>query len=255
MKVWALRAILLAVLLVVWELASGRLISMYFLSRPSLIVVKLFHILIDGTLLHHMAITTGEALAGFVAGGSAGAVMGLVLGRSRLLAETLDPFIVAFYSLPKVALAPMFILWFGVGLEMRVLFTAVIVLFLVFLNTYTGVRNVSRELITVFRLMGANERHMMLMVILPSAFSWIFAGLRLSVPYALIGAIVAEILTGDAGLGYLVENSAAQFDTAGVFAALVGVMLLALALNYAVRILEKWLVPWREVEEHREIAI
>jgi NitT/TauT family transport system permease protein len=254
-RIWLLRTILLAAFLAVWEAAGGRLVSLFFISRPSLIAAKFWTILIDGTLLRHMAVTTGEAVAGFIIGGLAGAALGLVLGRSRLLAETLDPFIVAFYSLPKVALAPMFILWFGVGLEMRVLFTAVIVLFLVFLNTYTGVRNVSRELITVFRLMGASERHMMRMVILPSAFSWIFAGLRLSVPYALIGAIVAEILTGDAGLGYLVENSAAQFDTPGVFAALGGVMLLALALNAVVRLLEKWLMPWHRVEEQREIAI
>lgn len=255
MKIWALRGAILVVLLAVWEAASGRLISLFFVSRPSLIAEKFWKMLVDGTLPTHMAITTGEAVAGFIIGGTAGAAIGLLLGRSRLLAETLDPFIVAFYSLPKVALAPMFILWFGVGLQMRILFTAVIVLFLVFLNTYTGVRNVSRELVTVFRLMGANERHLMRMVILPSAFSWIFAGLRLSVPYALIGAIVAEILTGDAGLGYLVENTAAQFDTAGVFAALAGVMILALLLNLAVRLLEKWLMPWREVEEQREIAV
>lgn len=255
MTIWALRGAILVVLLAVWEIASGRLISLFFLSRPSLIAEKFWRMMVDGTLPMHMAITTGEAVAGFVIGGAAGAAIGLLLGRSRLLAETLDPFIVAFYSLPKVALAPMFILWFGVGLQMRILFTAVIVLFLVFLNTYTGVRNVSRELVTVFRLMGANERHLMRMVILPSAFSWIFAGLRLSVPYALIGAIVAEILTGDAGLGYLVEHAASQFDTAGVFAALGGVMILALLLNLAVRLLEKWLMPWREVEEQREIAV
>jgi NitT/TauT family transport system permease protein len=255
MKMWALRAALLVVILGTWELASGRLISMFFLSRPSLIAAKFWKILIDGTLLNHMAITTSEAVAGFVIGGSAGALIGLALGRSKLLAETLDPFIVAFYSLPKVALAPMFILWFGVGYQMRVMFTAIIVLFLVFLSTYTGVRNVSRELVTVFRLMGANERHLLRMVIVPSAFSWIFAGLRLSVPYALIGAIVAEILAGNAGLGYLVEHAAAQFDTAGVFAALAGVMLLALTLNYAVRLLERWVMPWRDVEEQREIAV
>jgi NitT/TauT family transport system permease protein len=255
MKLLALRLLVLAAILAVWEFASGRLISLFFLSRPSLIAAKFWTILIDGTLLTNMAITTGEAVSGFVIGGAAGALIGLALGRSKMLAETLDPFIVAFYSLPKVALAPMFILWFGVGYQMRILFTAVIVLFLVFLSTYTGVRNVSRELVTVFRLMGANERHLLRMVIVPSAFSWIFAGLRLSVPYALIGAIVAEILAGNAGLGYLVEHAAAQFDTAGVFAALAGVMLLALTLNYAVRQLERWVMPWREVEEQREIAV
>lgn len=255
MRVWTFRLILLVVIISVWEFVSGRWISLFFLSKPSLIAAKFWKVLLDGTLLTNMAITTSEAVVGFLLGGSVGALLGLVLGRSRFLADALDPFITAFYSLPKVALAPMFILWFGIGYEMRVLFTAVIVLFLVFLSTYTGVRNVSRELMTVFRLMGAGERHLMLMVIVPSAFSWIFAGLRLSVPYALIGAIVAEILAGNAGLGYMVENSAAQFDVAGVFAALVGIMILALALNFAVKLLERVLMPWREAEAQREIAI
>ena len=255
MKIWIYRAILLAAILVAWQLLAGRVISLFFISSPSLIAAKFWSILVDGTLATNMAVTTGEAVLGFVLGGGAGAAIGLVLGRSRQLAEILDPFIVAFYSLPKVALAPMFILWFGIGLQMRVMFTAIIVLFLVFLSTYTGVRNVSRELVTVFRLMGANERHLMRMVIIPSAFTWIFAGLRLSVPYALIGAIVAEILAGNTGLGYLVEHAAAEFDTAGVFAALAGVMILALALNLAVRLLERWFMPWRTVEEQREFAI
>jgi NitT/TauT family transport system permease protein len=254
-KIWVLRSAILAVTIAVWELVSGRLISLFFLSRPSLIAAKFWHILMDGTLLTNMMITTGEALTGFIIGGAAGAVLGLILGRNKTLADALDPFITAFYSVPKVALAPMFILWFGIGFQMRVMFTAIIVLFLVFLNTYTGVRNVSRELVTVFRLMGARESDLLTMVVLPSAFSWIFAGLRLSVPYALIGAIVAEILAGNAGLGYLVEHSASQFDTAGMFAALAGIMVLALAFNLAISALEKYLMPWREADIHREMAI
>ena len=127
----ALPAILaVCAFLAVWEAVSGRMISLFFISRPSLIAEKFWKMVADGTLPMHMAITTGEAVAGFIIGGFAGAAFGLLLGRSKLLAETLDPFIVAFYSLPKVALAPMFILWFGVGLQMRILFTAVIVLFL-----------------------------------------------------------------------------------------------------------------------------
>lgn len=255
MRIWIYRLIILSAIIAVWEFVSGRWISLFFLSKPSLIAVKFWKILLDGSLLTNMAITTGEAVTGFIIGGTVGALLGLILGRSQFLASVLDPFITAFYSLPKVALAPMFILWFGIDFQMRVLFTAVIVLFLVFLSTYTGVRNVSRELMTVFRLMGAGERQLMLMVIIPSAFSWIFAGLRLSVPYALIGAIVAEILAGNAGLGYMVEHAAAQFDVAGVFAALVGIMVLALALNFVVKLLEKVLMPWREAEAQREVAI
>ncbi|MCW5730337.1 MAG: ABC transporter permease [Alphaproteobacteria bacterium] len=255
MKIAALRLLVLVLLLGIWEFASGRLVSAFFISKPSSIGAKFWSILIDGTLLRNMGITASEAVTGFIVGGLAGAIVGLALGRSVTLAKVFDPFITAFYSMPKVALAPLFILWFGVDFQMRVLFTAVIVFFLVFLNTYTGVRNVSRELMTVFRLMGARESHLARMVVVPSAITWVFAGLRLSVPYALIGAIVAEIMAGNSGLGYLVEHAAAQFDTSGVFAALLGVMILALALNLAVKLLERVLMPWRDASEQREVTV
>jgi len=255
MKIIVIRLLVTAALLAFWEFASGRIISLFFVSKPSLVVAKLWLLVSDGTLFRHMGFTALEAIAGFVIGGIAGVLIGLVFGRIKILEQIFNPFLTAFYSLPKVALAPLFILWFGVGYQMRILFTSLIVLFLVFLNTYTGVRNVSRELVTVFRLMGANERQLIRMVVIPSAITWVFAGLRLSVPYALIGAIVAEMLASNTGLGYLVEHHAAQFDTAGVFAALIGVMALALALNFAVRLLEKALMPWMQVEELREIAV
>src|SRR3546814_7195594 len=122
----------------------------------------------------------------------------------------LDPFIMAFYSLPKGALAPLFILWIGIGMDMKIVLTAAIVFFLVFLNTYTGVRNVSRELIAILNLMGANEPQVLTKVVLPSAVTWVFAGLRISVPYALIGAIVGELMASNRGLGYLLVQAQGQ---------------------------------------------
>jgi len=154
-----------------------------------------------------------------------------------------------------VALAPLFILWFGIGLSMKVILTAAVVFFLVFLNTYSGVRNVSREQLTILRLMGANERDLLGMVVLPSALTWVFTGLRLSVPYALIGALVGEIIAANRGLGYLLSDAASQFDTAGVFAALVGIIVLALILNTAVRQAERLLMPWKTEDADREISV
>src|SRR3977135_3053933 len=154
------------------------------------------------------------------------------VGQTRTLADILDPFIMIFYSLPKIALAPLFVLWFGVGIDMKIILTASVVFFLVFLNTYTGVRNVSRELIAILRLMGASDRHVLTKVILPSAVSWVFAGLRLSVPYALIGAIVGELIAANQGLGYLLADASGQFNTAGVFAALLAIVLLALVCTF-----------------------
>jgi NitT/TauT family transport system permease protein len=209
----------------------------------------------SGRLFYHAGITVIEAFTGFALGGLAGMAAGIVLGQSRTLADILDPFIMIFYSLPKIALAPLFVLWFGVGIDMKIILTASVVFFLVFLNTYTGVRNVSRELIAILRLMGASDRHVLTKVILPSAVSWVFAGLRLSVPYALIGAIVGELIAANQGLGYLLADASGQFNTAGVFAALLAIVLLALVLNFFVKILEKLVMPWHQDQELREFSI
>lgn len=254
-KILGLRVVLLCAFLLVWELAAGRLVQEFFISRPSAIIAVFIKWMLDGSLFYHAAITATEAFLGYVIGGLLGMAFGVFLGRTQLLAEVLDPFIMAFYSLPKVALAPLFILWLGLGLEMKVTLVSVIVFFLVFLNTYTGVREVSRELIAILNLMGAKERHLLLKVVIPSAVTWVFTGLRISAPYALIGAIVAELMAANRGLGYLLVMNQSQFNTAGVFASLIAIMLLAMALNIAVKITEKAVMPWKNVEADKEITI
>jgi len=251
----ATRVALLVAILLSWEYASGRLVAEFFISRPSVIFRIFWGWAADGSLLYHASITALEAFGGFLLGGIIGVAAGVTLGRARLLAEILDPFIMAFYSLPKVALAPLFVLWFGIGIDMKIVLTATVVFFLVFLNTYTGVRNVSRELIAILNLMGANERHLLFKVVIPSAITWVFAGLRISVPYALIGAIVGELIAANRGLGYLLADSAGQFDTGGVFAALIAIMILAFILNTAVKLVEPIVMPWKTVDERREVTI
>jgi NitT/TauT family transport system permease protein len=246
---------LLVTLIVIWQFGSVCSGSEFYISTPSAIAVSFWAILRSGELLFHASITTVEALAGFLIGGSAGVLVGLILGRSRILADILDPFLTAIYSLPKVALAPLFVLWLGIGIEMKIVLAAVTVFFLVFLNTYTGVRSVSREQLTVIRLMGASERQLVLKLVLPSAITWVFAGLRLSVPYALIGAIVGEIIASNRGLGYLISNAASKFDTPGVFAALIAIVALTMMLNFAVKTMEHVLMPWKEADEHREVTV
>lgn len=253
--VWFLRLALVAGLLLGWEYASGDVIPEFFVSRPSAIVEVLVGWVGSGRLFLHAGITLVEALSGFIIGGLSGMIVGVILARSRLLGQVLDPFILMFYSLPKVALAPLFVIWFGIGMEMKITLTATIVFFLVFLSTYTGVKNVSRELEAIMRLMGAKERHVLAKVVLPSAVTWVFTGLRLSVPYALIGAIVGELIVSNRGLGYLLSNAAGQFNTAGVFAALAAIVALALLLNFAVRIIERLVMPWQRDQEVREISI
>ncbi len=249
------RLAFLALLLTLWEGISRAFGLEFFISSPSSVAVSLWKILRNGVFFYHAGITTLEAVLGFVSGSVAGFATGLLLGRAKLLADILDPFLTAFYSLPKVALAPLFILWFGIGLPMKVILTAAVVFFLVFLNTYSGVRNVAREQLTILRLMGAKERDLLTMVVIPSAFTWVFTGLRLSVPYALIGALVGEIIAANRGLGYLLSDAASQFDTGGVFAALIGIIGLALILNLAVKLAERKLMPWKASDADREISV
>jgi len=196
-----------------------------------------------------------ETLAGFVLGATVGIAVGLLLGRNELLAKLLDPILISIYSLPKVALAPLFIMWFGIGIEMKIILTATIVFFLVFLNTYSGVRAVDREQLEILRLMGAREHHLITKVVFPSAIQWVFTGLKLSVPYALIGAIVGEIMASNRGLGYLLQDAAGQLDTAGVFAALVAIIALALLLQAVVRMVETRLMPWKKDLGDREASV
>jgi NitT/TauT family transport system permease protein len=249
------RLVLLVVLIVTWQYASGRLVPEFFISKPSAILAALRDFVLTGNLFFHVGITATEAFTGFVLGATAGIVAGVVLGRIHFLADLLQPFILAFYSLPKIALAPLFVLWIGIGMEMKIVLTGTVVFFLVFLNTFTGVRGVSRELIAILYLMGANERQVLSKIVLPSAITWVFTGLRISVPYALIGAIVGELIASNRGLGFLLANASGQFDTAGVFAALAVIMALAFVLNGLVRLAEIKLMPWKIKDSQREMSI
>lgn len=242
------RLALLVLMIGTWQFLAGRYVSKLFISSPFDIAMVLGSWIGSGRLFAHVWITAAEAFLGFLVGGFAGIALGILLGRNETLSAVLDPFITAFYCLPKVALAPLFILWFGIDLEMKVILTATIIFFLVFTNTYMGVREVSPELITIMKLMGAKERHVLTKVVIPSAFVWVVAGLRLSVPYALIGAVVGEMVASNRGLGYLMIDSAGQFNTAGVFAALFAIMILAFILNFFVEIVERVMLPWKDAK-------
>ena len=255
LKLNLLRILIICGFLVLWEFASGRFIAPFFVSAPSAIFRRLSGWIMSGDIFYHLGITATEALAGLLLGSVFGITVGTILGRRPFLAKLLDPIITTFYSLPKVALAPLFILWIGIGIDMKITFTAAIVFFLVFLNTYTGVRNVSRELVSILYLMGANEMQVLRRVVLPSAITWVFAGLRISVPYSLIGAIVGELMASNKGLGALLIRAQGEFDTAGVFAALVAIMALAVVFNMAVRILERRLMPWQNADKDMEAAV
>ncbi|MBV9260565.1 MAG: ABC transporter permease [Pseudolabrys sp.] len=234
-------------ILFVWQGVSGRLVDNFFISNPLDVGRRLWQWTANGSIFLHLWATVYATALGFVIGAVLGAALGVWLGVSRFAARLLNPYLNALNALPKVALAPLFVLWFGLGINSKIALAAVLVLFLVFLNTFSGVRQVDQDLIDGARLMRATRAQVIMKVIVPSALSWLFAGLRVSVPYALIGAVLGEMIASNRGLGYLVQYSGAQFDTAGVFAVLIVIALLAMVLNFVVDIVENRLERWRVV--------
>jgi NitT/TauT family transport system permease protein len=243
--VWALRLALVVTLLLLWQIAADRWIDITFTSKPSDIVERLGEWASDGTLWTNSWITIQEIVYGFLLGAAAGALAGFVLASLNLAYRVLDPLMMALYSIPKVALAPLFIVWFGIGMHMKVLLAAATVFFLVFLNTAAGVREVDRGLIDAVRLMGGNRWHIARKVVLPSSMTGVLTGLKVAIPYALIGAVIGELVASNRGLGYLINDAAAQFDTAGVFATLVVLSVIAGLLNVLVGLIGKRVNRWK----------
>lgn len=248
-RLWIWRLSLLTIGIGIWEFVSGRMIDAFWISKPSLILSALVKQIENGDLFFHLGFTLQEMAIGLVIGGVLGATVGLLLGRSPFLSELFNPVLVAIYSLPKVALAPLFILWFGIDIASKIALVGIIVFFLVFFNSYTGTREVDARLINTLRVAGATEGEVFRFVILPSAAVWIFTGLRLAVPYALIGAIIAELMAASRGIGYQLQFAAQMFNTSGVFASLFVLMIVALTLNAVLTALERRLLRWKGVSD------
>jgi NitT/TauT family transport system permease protein len=219
--IWTLRLLLTLTLLGVWELSSGPLIEPFWISSPSEIIGRIYEWFTTGEIYPHLQATLTSMVLGFSIGALAGVAFGLFLGSSPLMADVLRPFLVGFYGMPKVALIPLFILWFGVGMQSVVILVALTVFFPVFYNTFSGLREIDRSLLDSVRLFGAGWPFVFLRVALPAARHWIFAGLRISVRYALTTTIYGELVGGSRGIGFLLEYSASRFDTRSVMAAIV----------------------------------
>jgi NitT/TauT family transport system permease protein len=235
--------------LLIWQGASGRLVDNFFISNPIDVGQRLWGWIMNGSIFLHLAATVYATTLGFIIGAVGGAILGVWLGISSFANRLLNPYLNALNALPKVALAPLFVLWFGLGIESKIALAAVLVLFLVFLNTFAGVREVDQDLISGARLMRATRLQVIAKVIIPSAMSWVFAGLKIAVPYALIGTVLGEMIAANRGLGYLVQFSGSQFDAAGVFAVLFVIAMLAVGLNFLVEIVQHRMERWRIVSQ------
>jgi NitT/TauT family transport system permease protein len=239
------RVLFTVVLLAIWQAASGRLMNPFWISSPVEIGATLWTWSSSGLLWRHLFVTFQETAAGFLIGASLAIVSALLVGRSDTARRTLDPFLTAIYGVPKIALAPLFIMWFGIGLMPKIVLAAVSVYFLVFFNTLSGIREVDRRLVEALKLMGGSHSDVQRKVVLPASLPWIFTGLKLGLPYGFVGAVAAEMMASNQGIGFLAQDSAGQFNTAGVFAALLALMAVTTLLNAGLGALERWLFRWR----------
>lgn len=235
--------------LMLWEFAADRWVSALLVSRPSAVGRNIWQWIVDGTYLKNIGVTIYAMVAGFLVGAGCGTLAGFVTGSWKRLGDILEPFFTAFYTLPRLALAPLFLLWFGLDIQFRIIFAATIIFFLVYYNTFYGVREVSRELIDAVRIMGASRLQLVRRVIVPSALVWVAAGLKISVPYALVGVVVAEMLASNEGLGYLLSRSATQFSSSGVFASIAALLVISLIISRLVSAITHRALRWKTQAE------
>jgi NitT/TauT family transport system permease protein len=193
----------------------------------------------------HLGITLAETLLAFVIGAAGGILVGFWFARKPLVAAVFDPYVKMANSLPRVVLAPIFALWFGLGIWSKVALGVTLVFFIVFFNVYQGVKEVNPAVLANARMLGMNDRALFRNVYWPSALSWMFSSLHTSVGFAVVGAVVGEYLFAAAGLGYLIQQAQSNFDQAGVFAGMFILAVFVIAIDFAVTLVERRLLVWR----------
>lgn len=228
-----------------WQFASGTIIDPFWISRPSDILIYIFDWIFYGDFIKHFKFTMTATFLGFILGSTTGFVAGLLLGRAEFWARVLDPFLVAFNGIPRVALAPLFVVWFGIGLLPKVILVFTLVFFVIFYNTYSGVKSVERHHVDLATVMGASDSFIFRKVMLPASMPYIFLGIKLSIPYALIGAIIGEFVASSAGLGWKIQVETSLYNTNGTMAGLVILSTIVMLMNWLLDIAERRLLSWR----------
>jgi NitT/TauT family transport system permease protein len=247
------RFAIIAGFLLLWEIASGRWIEPFLISSPTRILSSLITGFREGDLFQHTWVTFQEIAIGFPIGAIAGIGLGYAFGRSRLLADIFEPIIIALNGIPRTAVAPLFIVWLGIGLWSKVGVVFLLTFFLNFFNTYTGMRQMDREYIDLANLMGVKGWKLTFKVIFPAISPYVFTGIRTSIPFAVIGAIVGEFVASTEGLGFFIRMSAGIFKTADVFVGIIVLMIMVIIMDKIAEMIEKRALRWQSQTEHIQI--
>ena len=239
---WSLGSVLVG--LSIWEASARLLGSKLFLAAPTQVLAAFGPLWSSGELQKHMATSGLEFVLGYASACIIGVLLGFLMANSQPWKQALQPWVSGLYATPTVALAPLFILWFGVGIFSKVVVVALLVVFPVIINTETGLRQTPLQLVEMVRSFGATRRQIIMKVALPAALPFIFAGLRLGIGRGLIGVVVAELFGARAGLGQLIQQSAETFNMPGLFAGVTVLAVAGIALTSGFVWLERKLIPW-----------
>jgi len=248
--VLALRLVLIVAVLALWELFAGATfdpppLDPFFFSHPLGIIEQVGEWVQSGLLFFHLQFTLTAMVLGYLIGVTIGLSLAIVFGLAYYLYRITEPVILILYSIPSVAIGPLLIMWFDVYLLPKVLLAAFFVFFVIFMNTITGIRNVNPSLVDIALVMGASRRDIIRKIILPSAYPYIITALRITLPTALIGAVVGEFISSNRGIAYLIMESSLRFNTNGTFGALIVLAIVVIILNAVLNPLESRLLRWK----------
>ncbi len=243
---WLWHLGLLALVFGAWYgLTRSGVLSPFFFGEPLAVLDRIVDWFVSGRIYPHLGITLLETLLAFALGTAAGLVIGLWLALNNFASKLLDPYIIAINSMPRVILAPIFAVWFGLGIWSKVLLGVTLVFFIVFFSVYNGVKEVSPVVLNNARMLGAEHKHLLRHVYLPSATAWVFSSLHASVGMAFVGAVVGEYLGSARGVGYLILQAEGVFDINTVLAGVLVLTVCALVLDRLVGVFERRLLQWR----------
>ena len=224
------RLMLALIILAIWEYQPSANLR-FWMSGPVEIVARLCRWIIDGSLWENLWATVLAMVIGYAIGTIFGIVLGLLFGLMPRVHRVLSPYITALYAMPKIALAPLFVITLGIGIESKVALVAITVFFLVLNSTLDGVRNVDRDLVRALSLMGAARSEVIVKVLVPATLPWIFTGMRIAVRYAFTNTLLAELIASNRGVGFMIEYYSGVFDATGTYAAILILVIMSVGLT------------------------
>ncbi len=244
-KALIIRVVLIVLALASWELlVRGERADIRYLSKPSDIFEDLVSFIMSGEFFKHAKITMTEALSGLVYGSLVGLIVGIILGQFKTIGIIFKPIIDALYSIPQLTLAPVYILWFGIGLKSKIFLAGLLVFFQVFFSTINAIREMDYSLIESATLLGANKLQIMRRIIIPTCTPWILVGVRAGIGSSVVGAIIGEYMGASAGFGWMIAYATSYFKITRVMTCILILLFMGMFLNSMLDLLEKVLLKW-----------